>query len=258
MAVGATRQGHKEYVQMDVLADERGFLVVYPNGTGPFEDRLLTWNAGTCCGYARDNQIDDIEFVRVLLDDLGAQIPIDAERVYATGLSNGAMMSYRLAAEAPDRISAIAPVAGAMVAGEDFTPSQPVPVLHIHSVDDPRALYDGGLGPPFPFTNARVFHKPVEEVVATWVAHNGCASQPVVEEVLTGEPETQNEGQTATRISYGNCTAGANVVLWKMTVAGHVWPGGTPDYLTRVLGPSTDLIDANQEMWAFFSQLPSE
>jgi polyhydroxybutyrate depolymerase len=252
---GGNAQGHKDYVQMDALADEKGFLAVYPNGTGPIESRLLTWNAGTCCGFAMENKIDDVEFVRALIDDLGSQVPIDTDRIYATGLSNGGMMAYRLAAEAPDLVKAIAPVAGAMVL-EASNLSQPVPVMHFHSIDDPRALYHGGLGPSFPLTDNRVRHNPVEEVIAAWATLNSCGSGPLMGEMLEGEPGTRNEGHTAVKLTYSDCTDGAEVILWKLTGAGHVWPGGTPGYLTRILGPSTDLIDANREMWAFFTELP--
>ena len=132
---GGNALAHQQYVRMDLVADREGFLVVYPDGTGPIRGRLLTWNAGTCCGVA---QADDVGFVRAVLDDLAGRIAYDASRVYATGLSNGAMMSYRLAAELSDRIAAIAPVAGSMVLLR-FSAQRPVPVMHIHSVDDPRA-----------------------------------------------------------------------------------------------------------------------
>src|SRR5260370_17329746 len=87
------------------------------------------------------------------------------------------MMAYRLAIDAPERIGAIGPVAGMMVT-DRFPPARPVPVLHVHSVDDPRALYAGGVGPPFPFTNARVTHRAVEPELARWGAHHGCPPTP--------------------------------------------------------------------------------
>src|SRR5437016_6447484 len=94
-------------------ADRAGFLAVYPSGTGRLE-RALTWNGGNCCGYAMLNKVDDVAFTRGLLDDLAKAVLIDRKRVYATGMSNGAMMVYRLASELSDRIAAIAPVSGPM------------------------------------------------------------------------------------------------------------------------------------------------
>jgi polyhydroxybutyrate depolymerase len=247
---GGTAPGQETYSGMDAVADEEGFIVVYPSGSGRLGERLLTWNAGGCCGYAQDEAVDDVGFVRALIEDLSTVTPIDRSRIYATGLSNGAMMSYRLGAEAADVIAAIAPVAGAMTL-DSFAPARPLPILHIHSVDDPRALYDGGLGPPFPLTNRRVEHQPVESVLARWATFDGCRSEPAEARRQVGPSGTD---QTATLWVYSPCADGVEVALWKLTGVGHVWPGGTPDYLTRILGPSTAIIDANREMWAFLSR----
>jgi polyhydroxybutyrate depolymerase len=91
-------------------ADEAGFLVVYPNGTGTRES--FTWNGGSCCGYAMQNNVDDVAFISALLDDLMRTHPVDARQIYVTGMSNGAIMAYRLALELSERIAAIAPVDG--------------------------------------------------------------------------------------------------------------------------------------------------
>jgi polyhydroxybutyrate depolymerase len=161
------------------------------------------------------------------------------------------MMAYRLAAELSDRIAAIAPVAGGMVV-QDFAPRRPIPIMHIHSVDDPRALYQGGLGPPFPFTTSRVMHPAVEATISRWVDFDGCGKTP--EERDRREWRAGKSVHTATRLVFSGCRDGVEVVLWKLTGSGHVWPGGTRDYLTRWLGPSTMVIDANEEMWHFFTR----
>ncbi len=250
---GGNAAGQASYSRMDAVADREGFLAVYPNGTGRLTDRLLTWNAGTCCGYARDQHMDDVGFVRALLRHLESVVPIDRGRVYATGLSNGAMMAYRVAVEAPDVIAAVAPVAGGMVAESDLPP-RAVPVMHIHSLDDPRALYRGGLGPPFPMTTTRVEHPDIYRVISRWASHDGCPAEPVVAARLRGGDGSPEAGQTATKYVYAPCRDGAEVVLWRLAGAGHVWPGGQPDHLPRLLGPGTQLIDANAEMWRFFSR----
>lgn len=248
---GGNARGQRDYTRMDQLADEAGFVVVYPEGTGRFDGFLLTWNAGSCCGYAADHDVDDVGFIRAVLADLSSVVPVDEQRVYATGLSNGAMMAYRLAAEAPDLIAAIAPVAGA-------SPIEPVPdgpsaaVLHIHSQDDPRALYAGGLGPPFPLTTRRVNHVPVESVVGAWAENNGCDPEPRLVETREDLASEGRRPHTASRLVFLDCASGADVELWRLSGAGHVWPGGRPGYLRTILGPSTDVIDANQEIWAFF------
>lgn len=248
---GANARNQKSYSRMDQTAAREGFIAVYPNGSGGIGGRLLTWNAGTCCGQAAASQVDDVGFSIALLDDLARRTSVDRARIYATGLSNGSMMAYRLAAEAPARIAAVAGVAGAMTL-PGFAPSLPLPVMHIHSVDDPRAFYNGGLGPYFPFTNTRVLHQPVDAMLGQWLALNACTAQPQVLGPVSGKPGAQDATHTATRYTYAPCRNGTEVVLWKLTGAGHVWPGGLQDYLTLVLGASTTVIDANAEMWRFF------
>ena len=248
---GGSARGQLKYSGMNKLSDREGFIVVYPNGTGRFPNRLLTWNAGTCCGYAMKNNIDDVAFTLALLDDLAAKTPIDRRRVYATGMSNGAMMAYRLAVEAGDRIAAIAPVAGSMVLLL-FHPSRPMPIMHIHSTDDPRALYNGGLGPPFPFTDARTLHPNVEQVLAQWRKFDECPASPKVGPTLKGKSGSPDDGNTATEYAWGPCADDTEIVLWKLTGSGHVWPGGERDFYPRLLGRGTTLINANQQMWRFF------
>ncbi len=250
---GANAKIQKRYSRMDETAARKGFLAVYPNGTGGFAGRLLTWNAGACCGSAAAKRVDDVGFVLAVLDDLARRTDIDQSRVYATGLSNGSMMAYRLAAEASDRIAAVAGVAGAM-ALRRFRPANPVPVMHVHSVDDGRALYGGGLAPAFPWTNTRAQHPPVETMLERWVAHDGCPGKAQITATIKGRPDAADAAHTATRYTYGPCRAHTEVVLWKLTGAGHVWPGGQQNYLRWLLGPGTTVIDANNEIWEFFAR----
>ncbi len=250
---GGNAQVHKWYTRMDETADREGFIAVYPNGSGGIGERFLTWNAGNCCGLSVVGGVDDVGFVLAVIDDLGRRAAIDRTRVYATGLSNGSMMAYRMAAEAADRIAAVGGVAGAMTLAR-FAPARAVPVMHIHSVDDERALYGGGFGPAFPFTNTRVFHHSVESTIGKWIKHNRCPAQPAATETVAGAAGTQDEGHTATRVAYRPCREGAEVVLWKLAGPGHVWPGGQRDYLPLLLGTSSAVIDANRELWRFFRQ----
>ena len=115
-------------------ADQEGFIAVYPNGTGRLEP-MLTWNGGNCCGYAQWNNVDDVGFTRALLDDLAKVVNVDAKRVFATGISNGGIMCYRLASELSDRIAAIAPVSGTM-GTLTCNPKRPVSVIHFHGTED--------------------------------------------------------------------------------------------------------------------------
>lgn len=250
---GGNAEGYRRYAGLDAVADREGFVAVYPDGSGGIGGRLHTWNAGRCCGSAERHDVDDVGFTWALLADLARDLPLDATRVYATGHSNGAMMSYRLAAESADRLAAIAPVAGAMNLEAPFAPAAPVPVMHVHSVDDPRALYGGGLGPPFPLTRRRVQHRAVEAELARWIALDRCPAAAHVTERRrrrVGELE-----HTAEKRVHAPCASGAEVVLWKLTGAGHGWPGGTGSGVSeRIIGPNSDVIDAAEEAWRFFAR----
>jgi polyhydroxybutyrate depolymerase len=187
------------------------------------------------------HQVDDVGFTHAILALLVERLPIDRRRIYATGMSNGGMMAHRLAAESP-LVAAVAPVAGQLNVTA-FAPRRPVPVLEFHSVDDTRARYHGG---PFP---------PVEEGLARWAAHNGCPPAPEVGATIKGAPGTLNQGQTLTVLRYGPGRDGSEVVLYRFTGAGHVWPGSTIT-LPRLLGRPTTLADANEVMWQFFAAHP--
>jgi polyhydroxybutyrate depolymerase len=250
---GGNAADHQAYTHMDRVADLHGFVAVYPQGTGKLEHHFLTWNAGPCCGYAHAHNIDDVDFTRAILKDLASRVAIDRSRIYATGLSNGALMSYRLAMDAPDVITAIAPVAGSLrVPKPEIV--KPVSILHIHSVDDPRALYDGGLGPPFPFTNLRVDHPAVETMLGAWARIDGCQTTPrILDRRAYASPDRR---QHAELLDFPGCKShGLQLRLWRIHGAGHVWPGGEQDYLARILGPGTRVINASEAMWQFFQGL---
>ena len=251
---GGNASGFKAYAGLDAIADRDGVIVAYPNGTGLLPRALLTFNAGTrCCGYALKQGVDDVGFAAAIVDDLARRTSVDRRRVYATGHSNGGIMAYRLAAERADLVAAVAPVAGAMSL-DRFAPARPVAVLHIHSVDDPRALYDGGTGPPFPGTDNRVEHAPVVEALALWARHNGCRTVPSAGETRRGRRGSADANHTVTRLTYGPCTSGADVIHLKLTGAGHGWPGAPRAGPERLSGPQTTVVSAAEEIWAFVSK----
>ena len=230
-----------EFTAMNETADREGFVVVHPFGSGERE-RLLFWNAGNCCGYAQKRAVDDISFVRALLDRLNQEVAIDRDRVYATGMSNGAMMSYRLAAEMADVFAAIAAVAGTMGA-ETCHPSQPVSILHFHGSDDEFVPVEGGVGRR---SVTRTHHFSLAHTVRAWVNANGCPAQPVTETIAN----IHNDGTTTLRSRYGPGRADAEVVVYLIQGAGHTWPGRPPR--PHYLGKTTYNINANDIIWDFF------
>jgi polyhydroxybutyrate depolymerase len=252
---GSDAPQFERYAGLHRLGAKEGFAVAYPNGSGRLDDKLLTWNAGTCCGFAARENVDDTGFIAALLGVLGRRMALDARRVYVTGLSNGAMMSYRLAAELPHRIAAIMPVAGS--AGVFPDPARPgaraVPVMHIHSVDDPRALFGGGLGTAFPFTSSQVLHPAVVPTLERLASVYGCTLPARTNEQREWRASVDAPMHSAARMEFRACDQGGTVVLWKLGGAGHVWPGA-PEVAVRLLGPGTRVLDANEEAWTFFSK----
>ena len=174
---------------LNETADRSGFVVVYPNGTGstPF---FLYWDAGG----VRGRPSDDVGYVAKLLDDLATVVHVDPRRVYATGMSNGAMMCYRLAAELSDRIAAIAPVAGTM-AIETCRPRRPVPVLHFHGTKDGLVLFGG----PDERIPKNLKFLSVDASIRAWAEADGCPETPEVFEV----PDLAEDGTRVLRKSYG-------------------------------------------------------
>lgn len=241
---GANARNMVEFSGLNGKADQAGFIVVYPEGSGRLE-RMLTFNTGNCCGHAADHGIDDVAFVRHLLTDLEGVVEIDRRRVFATGMSNGAMMAYRVASELADRIAAIAPVGGPM-GTETCRPTRAVSVMHFHGDADAFAPFGGGKGRGPSGTD---FYS-VEHSIAAWVRANACQTTPVT----TRLPDREHDGTTVKQVRYDSGKEGSEVVLVVIEGGGHTWPGREPRM--SVLGTSTRDISANDMMWEFFERHP--
>lgn len=234
---GGTARRIRRTSGMNAQADQAGFAVAYPEGTSWFNIPWRSWNAGTCCGYAVNRRVDDVQFIGAMLDDLQWAHRIDPRRVYVTGMSNGGMMTYRLACELSDRLAAVGVVAGAL--GVDACrPSRSVPLLMIHGTADDCILYQGGRSPR---SGYRRIDKPLAETVALWVTHNRCAPTP----------RTEQHG--AVRLdTYTDCAEGADVVVATILHGRHVWPGARTTRLAETT--PTAAWSATPTLWAFFSQ----
>ena len=234
---------------LNAKADDAGFLVVYPFGTGKLDNYFLTFNGGECCGHAMQEKIDDVGFTRAMLDDLATVANVDADRVFATGLSNGGIMAYRVAAELSDRIAAIAPVGGPLMLTE-IRPSRPVPVMHFHGTADEFAPFKGGFGKGLTGGKGVTDFRSVEFSINTWVKANGCRQEPVV----VALPDKTNDGMKVTRKTWSGQKDSSEVILIEIENGGHTWPGQKP--IPAWLGKSTTDISANDLMWEFFQSHP--
>jgi len=266
---GATQNGWLEEIQsgMDGSSDQHGYLVAYPDGTRI--SKVLTpdpvakqaqygWNAGHCCGLPVADHVNDVGFLLKVVADIASRTPVNLRRVYATGISNGGMMAYALAAEASGHVAAVSSVSG-QVEIPTIHPTRAVPTLEFHSVDDPIALFNGARN-----TNPRL-RLSVMEGVHQWVKADGCAPRPRVGSTIVGTGAV-SQGETATLITYTHCRSHAEVALWRFTGSGHVWPGATfntgppKTWILAGVGRGIVLVNANEAMWHFFQryQLPRQ
>lgn len=232
---GGNAYQFEESYAFSKMANEKHFIAVYPEGvrsTGRLGVR--TWNAGGCCEYASDNNIDDVKFVRELIRFLEANYNVNPKQVYAAGMSNGGMMAYRLAAELSDQVAAIAVVSGTMVTTQPFNPSRPVPVLHMHSVNDEIIPYLGGAG------IGSHYFPPVDSGLTV------CAS---VYECTTG-PQVLVDDDNYKLTTWSNCEDDVTIEYYLTKDGGHAWPGGKKPR-AQADEPS-HVIDANDLIWDFF------
>ena len=220
-------------------SEQVGFIAVFPNGYSRFKSGMLaTWNAGSCCGAAQKDNVDDVGFIREVIHRTERQATVDPKRVFATGMSNGAMMTWRLACEAPE-IRGIAPVEGTDNSLGQCLPFHPVAVIEFHAADDPNVPFNGGVGVGPSHTS----FKSVPETQGKWVIIDR-ASVARVERVLT-VPGAHCDVHPAGR-------GGAPVELCVTDTGGHSWPGGGTQQGRKQ--PSM-AISANDLMWNFFSSL---
>jgi polyhydroxybutyrate depolymerase len=229
-------------------ADRVGFFVVYPEGLRPDPRRPATflrnppfWNVGAGVGYAERVNADDVGFVRRLLDELCASLPVDGSRVYATGFSNGASMAFQTAMELPERIAAIAPVSG-YLRRRAPRPTRPVSMIYIAGAADPLVPLEGGaVESPW---GEREQRPPVARSVETWAGWLGCPP----------EPRLVTDRGGVRRVRYGPGDQGAEVEFITIADAGHVWPGGPAILAERIAGRTTDKLDATAVIWEFFER----
>jgi polyhydroxybutyrate depolymerase len=234
----------------DKLSDKKGFIVVYPDGIDKH------WNDdrnGSETGYVtHEKNIDDVGFISALIDELIKKYNIDSKRVYVTGMSNGAIMSYRLGCELSGKIAAIAPVAGNIPENlQNCRPSNPVPVLAINGDKDPLVPYDGGevTGPFGKKKLGKVLS--THESILFWVKTNGCSSNPVVTDVPDND---RDDGTRVQKLQFMNDRNNCDVILYTIKGGGHTWPGGYQYLGEWIVGKTCRDIIATEVIWEFFEK----
>ncbi len=220
--LGSAAQAESAY-GWDALADREQVVVVYPDGV----DR--TWNAGTCCGTAQRTEVDDVSFVSHVVAEVSARVPIDPARRFATGMSNGGMMTYRMACQT-ELFAAIAPVSGTQLV--DCSAAAATSVLHIHGAADPLVRLDGQRGTGV----AHVSGPPLATVWEGWRLRDSC---PAFTTTRTGAVTTAT----------ASCPQGRTVESIVIAGGGHEWPGAASS-------ANPGGLDATTLIWAFFHAHP--
>ncbi len=219
---GGTGQKMQRFLGFDSYADERGFYVAYPDSSQPPGERgTFHWNDGR--GTERTSDIDDVKFLLEMIAEIGRRVPLDASRVYATGASNGGMMTYRMGCETEGVFAGIAPVIANIPEPifDSCHPSAPLNVLAVNGSADPLIPLEGGAvceGIRVGCAGGRVVSQ--AESVGRFAAANGCDPEP---QSVTLPVEVE-DGTFVEQQTYVNCAGRAQVVAYIVHNGGHTWP----------------------------------
>ena len=242
--LGGSASGIREYSRMDKVADENGFAVCYPQGTGGSEDTKYTkkgthfWNVGY--EVHKNETVDDVEFITSLATFLQEKYNLDSEKTFCTGMSNGGDMSYLLGCAAPDIFKAIAPITGCMMKWiyDSCNQNDPVPVFHVHGTADHTTYYDGDE------ENRDEWgaYMGVERTINLWIERNECSNTSVD----TLPNIDKNDGSIV--IAQKNTGGKNNNEVWFYKIIGgdHEWPQGWPK------NSGNQDLNTSAEIWNFF------
>lgn len=213
----------------------QNYVIVYPNGY------RRSWNVGPCCGKAKKEGLDELAFFDAMLEDIQTVTKIDTSRVYVTGFSNGAMMTYYLACNRANKIAAIAPVGGAMQGAlQSCHPSRPVPLMHLHGVADEWAPFLGGIGKRKKAGQQRS----IPDLIKFFRDNYDCTGK---------ENYSFSKDVNCTRPS--QCASESTVILCTIQGLGHQWPGHRPRYMMqKMLGSAKPGVRGSEEILKFFSR----
>jgi polyhydroxybutyrate depolymerase len=204
----------------DSIADKENFIVVYPDGLGLFEFNFHIWNSG----YIKTDLtggVNDVDFLYKLIESLKVQYSIDSSKIFMTGHSNGAMMTYRMAAEYPNLFSGIAPVSGSIggkTSSEDDWyiiphPNSSLNVVAIHGLLDTNILYNGGITQTG-YNAGERYDYSVNQSINFWIKNNKCLGNSTLE---------NSSNNKITLISFKGCENNTSVELVTLNYANHFW-----------------------------------
>ena len=235
---GSTDVQQERYSDFDAFAQAHGLVVMYPQGIDKH------WNDGRVIGH--ESMADDIGFMKAMLAQVTAQGLIDPKRVYAAGISNGGFMAQHMACVMPDALAGIAVVAATQPVDAACPSARPMPVIFFHGTADKFVPFNGGpIAPQFGNRGTALSNA---QAVAIWQKRNGCGAA-----TRTQVPAKDASDPMRVTVENYSCPAGRGLENVIVQDGGHTWPGAHQGWLvTRILGPVTDNINANDTMWSFF------
>ena len=229
------------------LADKEQFLVAYPEGIGIF-GLLQHWNAGHCCGRAADDQIDDIGYLAEVITTVRRNLAVDPARIYMAGMSNGAMLAYRFAAERSNELAAVAVVSGAIgsTVNDDPLPwrmpkpKQTLPIIGFHGLADDNVPANGGISP---LKQGNRSYLPIAEAIDFWRIADSCETSTT----------TLSSSGSVKHLAWHDCRNGTSVDYFLLAGWGHQWPA---PWFTDRLAMENPLrgFDATKQIWEFFTR----
>ena len=233
--------GMEKMTHLDQVADQNGFIAVYPDGY------QRSWADGRGVSNADKAGIDDVAFLSALITALSQTYTINQRRIYVTGISNGGFMTERLGCDLADKIAAIAVDAATFPVNlaARCAPAHPLPTLLFNGTRDPLVPYNGGV---VAGERGEIFSAP--DTATRWAALAHCAATPASATI----PTTVNDGTSVGFVTYSGCAGGAEVRFYTITGGGHTWPGGTQYLPASVVGVATRNLDASQTLWQFVSR----
>jgi polyhydroxybutyrate depolymerase len=239
---GGTGKRMNKLTRFNNVSNEHGFIVCYPDGVDKH------WNDGRKVNRSFKNgvEVNDVKFISLLIDTLESKFNIDSTSIYACGISNGGMMSFRLGCELNNKIAAIAPVAISMseYLYNSCIPGKPVPLMYMFGNEDPLVPYEGG---SIRFSRGEVVS--VQNTLGLWVRNNNCNETPFISTIDNEDDDTYVKKFRFTGYSERN-----DVVFYLIYGGGHTWPGGL-QYLPKLLvGRTSEEFDASEEIWKWFEE----
>lgn len=248
---GGGGSGQKVASQTDFpeKADKEGFIAVFPDGI------KHNWNDGRDTTDAYKQGVDDIKFVRAMIEILKTKLPIDSRKIYAAGVSNGGIFSERLGCEMADVFAAIGPVVGPIATNlvPRCNPSAPISVVGIQGVADPAIPIGGGEQGGFGGLGDGGFVESADATMRLWAQKNGCPATPAISDL---QPKV-SDGTRVKKYAYAPCRGGAEVHYYIVEGMGHGWPPKRPQ-APRLAGPTSQNINATDVIWEFFAAHPKQ